>query len=402
MTDAAPPAGAVLSIDLAAIGRNWQRLQRQVAPAVCAGVAKANGYGLGLEAVGDALWRAGCRVFFVAQSSEGVRLRAALPDATIAVLNGLMAGEESMMLEHRLMPVLNDAGQVDRWSRTARAQEALLPAILHVDTGMARLGLAAADMAQLADSPDRFAGIRLAWVMSHLVIAEEPDHPLNRQQRDAFVRARQHLPAAAASLANSSGIFLGRPYHFDMARPGVALYGVNPQPGRPNPMEQVVGIKARILQLREIDRGQTVGYGATFSAARPSRIATLAAGYADGFPRSLSGHSVVHIAGRVAPVAGRVSMDLITVDVSGLPADSVVPGGWANLTGPEHDLDALAADAGTIAYELLVGLGQRFERRYTAALPHTAPPHPVPADCAFADGTSADGAGPADDAGQSG
>jgi len=373
MTDATLPAGAVLHIDLAALGRNWQRLQQQIGAATCAGVVKANGYGLGLEQVGDALWRAGCRIFFVAQLSEGARLRAVLPQARIAVLNGLMAGDEPHMLAHNLLPVLGDAEQVDRWAQTALREGRTLPAVLHVDSGMARLGLSATDLDILATDHDRLAGIPLAWVMSHLVSAEDASSPMNPQQLAHFVAARQRLPKARASLANSSGVFLGANYHFDLARPGVALYGVNPIPDRLNPMEQVVGIKAKILQVREIDQGQTVGYGATFSATRPSRIATLAVGYADGYMRSLSGQSVVHIAGRAAPVAGRVSMDITTVDVTDLPADTVLPGAWADLVSPALDLGALAKTGGTIAYELLVRLGERLERRYSPPLNGPSP-----------------------------
>ncbi len=358
MTDS--PAG-LLTIDLGAIAANYRLLAEKAAPAEAAAAVKADGYGLGLEPVVRILANQGCRTFFVATIEEGVELRALLPDAGICVLNGMIAGAPADFKAQRLVPVLNDLGQVDAWRRWSR-DNGPAPAALHLDTGMARLGLPPAETDILADDPAQLDGVQLALIMSHLACADAPDDPLNRQQRDAFAAALARLPSAPASLAASSGIFLGPEYHFDMVRPGVCLHGVNPRPGQPNPMAPVVRLQAKILQIRDVDTPQTVGYGATHRFAGPTRVATVAAGYADGYPRSLSGRGTARFRGIPVPVIGRVSMDLITLDVTRAP--EARPGDMVDLIGPHHDVDALAAEAGTIGYEILTGLGRRYARRY--------------------------------------
>jgi alanine racemase len=359
-------AASVLEIDLGAIAANWRALRDRVAPAECAAVVKADAYGLGAATVAPVLAAAGCRTFFVAHLGEGAALRAVLPAPEIAVLNGLLPGTEAVFAEHRLIPVLNDLGQLERW-RAFGDPARRPPAILHVDTGMARLGLSPAEAAVVADEPERLAGVALRAVMSHLACADETGHPLNRIQLGRFAAARAGLPRAPASLAASSGIFLGEAYHFDLARPGVALYGVNPTPGAPNPMSQVVVLKARILQVRDVDPGATVGYGATHRFDRPSRVATVAAGYADGMLRSASNRGVAVIGGQKVPFVGRVSMDLITLDVSGLDPAQVRPGEFAQLIGKGHDVDDVARASGTIGYEVLTSLGRRYHRVYREA-----------------------------------
>jgi alanine racemase len=355
-----PGAGAVLEIDLDAVADNWRLLKMRVGASVeCAGVVKANGYGLGARKVAPALWAAGCRTFFVAHLEEGVELRRVLPQAEIAVLNGLLGQTADEFAAHRLIPVLNDLGQLAAWK--GRAEKA----ILHIDTGMSRLGLPLGEVAVLAAEPERLAGLDLAWVMSHLACADEPDHAQNPTQIAAFRAALARLPKAKASLAASSGILLGSDYHFDMVRPGVALWGVNPLPGTPNPMRPVVRLKARILQVRDVDPGATAGYGATHRMTGPGRLATVAAGYADGLLRSLSGSGTARIGSHVVPIVGRVSMDLIILDVTALPRESAEPGLWAEMIGPGHDVDAVAAEAGTIGYEILTSLGARYHRVYT-------------------------------------
>ncbi len=364
MSDATP--AAVLTVDLGAIAANYRRLKEYVAPAECAAVVKADAYGLGMAAVAPALARAGALSFFVAQLAEGMALRRVLPKAAqIYVLNGLVDRERQIFETERLAPVLNDLGQVERWSQFCRARGARLPAALHIDTGMNRLGLPASEMAQLTREPHRLAGIGLDLAMSHLACADEPDHPMNRRQRTAFRGALTLLPGVRASLAASSGIFLGRDFHFDLARPGVALYGANPLPGRPNPMTQVVGLKAKILQVRDVDRGETVGYGAAHRFARPRKIATVGVGYADGFLRSSSNRGCAVLGGVPAPIVGRVSMDLITLDISDAPSALQRPGESVDLIGPGRTIDDVAADAGTIAYEILTSFGPRYERRYS-------------------------------------
>ena len=240
----------------------------------------------------------------------------------------------------------------------------MLPAALHLDSGMNRLGFPPQEVEKLIEYPAFLDGTLPILIMSHLVSAEEPENPLNTQQLNAFKAALARLPKAPASLANSSGIYLGDDYHFDMVRPGAALYGINPTPGQANPMAQVVQLKAKILQTRWIDAPQSVGYGALFKASRPARIATLAAGYADGLMRSLSNRARVWAAGREVPVVGRVSMDLLTIDITDIGAELIGPGDTVELIGPNRPIDAVAEDAGTIGYEILTALGNRFHRSY--------------------------------------
>jgi alanine racemase len=359
--------GGYLTIDLDALAENYRILCRALDGVACAAVVKADGYGLGAHEVGPALARAGARQFFVAQLQEAVALRDHLtgfPDHVVAVLNGLQPGTERDFLDHGILPVLNSLDEIARWRDTARQAGRKLPAILHVDTGISRLGLPADELDALASEPARLAGIDLHCVMSHLACADTPEHPLNAAQLRAFETALSRLPRTPACFANSSGIFLGPEYHFDLARPGVALYGVNPTPGKPSPMCQVVELKGTILQVRRIDAPTTVGYGATHRADGPMRLATVAAGYADGYLRSLSNRGTARIAGQRVPVVGRVSMDLITLDVTAVPEAEAHPGAMVELLGPEHDVDALADEAGTIGYEILTALGRRYHRRY--------------------------------------
>ena len=364
-SDRTPPAstGGVLEIDLAAIAENWRRLGARLAPpATAAAVVKADAYGLGMAQVAPALAEAGCTLFFVATLDEGLALRRLLPAAEIAVFNGPLPGTGDDFRQARLVPVLNDLGQIAAW-RDAPDTRAL-PAIIHVDTGMARLGLTPADVARLGASPQMLAGLDLRAIMSHLACADEPAHPLNAQQLAAFRAARALLPRAPASLAASSGIFLGTDYHFDIVRPGVALYGANPTPGHPNPMAQVVRLKGRILQVRDVDRAATVGYGAAHRMERAGRIATVAVGYADGWLRSSSHRGSAGIAGQRVPVIGRISMDLMTLDVTGIDPALTRPGDFVDLIDDHHGVDAVAAAAGTIAYEILTALGRRHHRIY--------------------------------------
>jgi len=296
-------ARAVLTVDLGALADNYRRLRRLAAGSEVAGVVKANGYGLGALPVADALWQAGCRSFFVAQLEEGRELRARLPEARIHVLNGLPVGTEDALRAAGLIPVLNHTEELVRYAALARRRGERLPAALHLDTGMCRLGFGRAELERL----DRrlLEPLDLVLVMSHLAVAEEPDNPLNDTQRARFEELRALLPPAPASLANSSGIFLGPSFHFDLCRPGVALYGVNPTPGRANPMAPVVTLEAPVLQVHEIETPGTVGYGATYPTRPGMRIATIPVGYADGYPRSAGNRARAQVGGRAAPLAGR-------------------------------------------------------------------------------------------------
>lgn len=358
VTDQAARAGAILEIDLGGILANWRLLARRSAPALCGAVVKANAYGLGAAPVARALAAAGCRMFFVATLDEGIALRHALGEAPeVAVLNGPFPGCVAEFVPDRLIPVLNDPGQIEAWRKLGLG----LPAILHVDTGMARLGLGASEFAAVVDNPPPFA-----WraVMSHLACADTPDHPLNERQRARFVAAAAKLPGVPASLAASSGIFLGPSYGFDLVRPGAALFGVNPLPGCPNPLRQIVWLRGKIVQVRQIDRGESVGYGAAHIVEAPGRAAIVAVGYADGWLRSLSHRGCGYLAGTRVPLLGRVSMDLVTFDVSAVPPALAQPGAMIELLGAGYGIDDAAADAGTIGYEILCALGSRYHRIY--------------------------------------
>lgn len=357
-------AGAILEIDLDAIAANWKFLAERLAPgARCAAVVKADAYGLGMEEVAPRLARAGCKTFFVATLTEGLELRALLPRAQIAVLDGLVMGAPADFAKHRLLPVLNDLEQVRQWHDYAERRGAA-PAMLHLDTGMARLGLPQSEIEALAAEPGLLTGFKIGLILSHLACADEPAHPMNIEQLGRFRAALRLLPHAPASLAASSGVFLGADFHFDMVRAGAALYGVNPLVGRPNPMKQVLHLKARILQVRDVDRGETVGYGAAHRMDRPGRIATVALGYADGWLRSSSHRGTARIAGNPAPVIGRISMDLLTLDVTGIDPRVVRPGLYADLLDERYGVDDAAFAADTIGYEILTSLGRRCLRLY--------------------------------------
>lgn len=368
-------SGTTLTVDLDAVAANYALLRDKVAPAECAAVVKADAYGLGAERVAPALAARGCRVFFVAHLDEGLALRAVLPEVEIIVFNGAQPGAESYFPANRLIPVLNDLAAVDAWSKLARTRGAPQPAALHLDTGMSRLGLPAAEVDTLAADPARLDGVEARWLMSHLACAEETDNPMSAAQRDAFDAARARLPTAPASLANSSGIFLGDDYHFDLVRPGAALYGVNPLPGQANPMSAAIRLEARILQVRDVDSPRTVGYGASHRIAGRTRIATVAVGYADGYLRSLSGRGSCCIGETRVPVVGRVSMDLITLDVSAVPPGIARPGAVVEIIGERTPVDAVAEAAGTIGYEILTGLGRRYHRRYLSRAPLSSDTH---------------------------
>jgi len=365
----APAPLATLTIDVDAVVANWRLLARQSQPAECAAVMKADGYGLGTAQLAPALAGAGCRTFFVAHAAEGAALRAQLGEAghaapRIFILHGVQPDEADFLAHHRLIPVLSTMAQVELW-RNAGGNTPL-PAALQVDSGMNRLGLSPAALQDLVGRPAGLAGLNLVLLLSHLACADEPANPMNARQRELFLALRRLLPDVPASLANSAAIFHGPGFAFDLVRPGIALYGVDPiereQAG--NPLRPVVDLRARILQIREIDPPEAVGYGFTFHAARRTRLATVSAGYADGYLRALSNQAFGAIDGVRVPLVGRVSMDLLTFDISDLPPDSAREGSFLELAGPTIPLGELARHGGTIGYELLTRLGSRLLRRY--------------------------------------
>jgi alanine racemase len=357
---------ATLTIDLAAIAENYKMLAAKVSPAECAGVVKADAYGLGVTQVAPALWRVGCRTFFVAAFAEGVVLRDLLPEASIYVLNGLHGVDPKEFAAAQLRPVLVSRREIDIWLGSSDSTGNVRFG-LHLDTGMARLGMPPDEFEALVGHRETIDRLHPSLVMSHFACADTPDHPLNREQIQRFrsVSRRLRLPNdATRSLAASSGIFLGTESVFDMVRPGAALYGIAPLQNQPNPMRQVVRLQARILQVRRVDAGDTVGYGATHRFARQSRLATIGVGYADGFMRSLSNRGGAYIGDRRAPIVGRVSMDLVTIDITDTPEHETQVGTWVDLIGQHNQIDTVAAEAGTIGYEVLTSLGRRYQRRY--------------------------------------
>jgi len=369
-------AGAILTVDLGAIAANWRGLRDAGRaggkPVECAAVLKADAYGTGAAIVGPRLATEGCRQFFIAHLDEGIALRRVLPEHPIYVLNGLMSGTEPDFVEHDLTPVLNHLGQLNAWRAAAQRFNRPLDAVVHVDTGMHRLGFSQEEAQVLVNERGRLRGLRLALLMSHLVVSEEPANPINGEQLSRFRAFVKAMPGAPSSLANSSGIFLGPDYHFDLLRPGAALYGINPLPGQPNPMLPTVTLSARILQTRRIDAMKTVGYGAAWRSARPSRVATIALGYADGYFRTLINRTYVHLAGQRVPVIGRISMDLATIDVTDVPEAECQPGALVEVLGPNMTADDLADHARTNAYEVMTALGRRYARLYVDTSERTA------------------------------
>ena len=364
-TTATGGASGYLTIDLAALARNYERLAAEVAPARAAAVVKADAYGLGADRVAARLYEHGCRQFFVAQFVEALRLRPTLAaDAKVYVLNGLQPGNETACAEHGIVPVINSMEQLQRWSETAKALGRKLPAVLQFDTGMSRLGVPPAERAAVASVLKAGANIDAQFIMSHLASADEPESDQNGSQLAEMNRITAELPEYDLCFANSGGIFLGKPYHGVLARPGIALYGGAPTADRPNPMEAVVRLDVAVVQTRTVPAGARVGYSGTHTAVAETRLATIAAGYADGLPRSLSDRGAVYCDGIRLPIVGRVSMDSTTIDISALPEDRLHLGSLVEVLGPSQTLEDIARNAGTIAYEILTGLGQRYERQY--------------------------------------
>lgn len=369
--DGALPPGTtgVVTVDLDRLRANWCALSKLVAPAVCAAVVKADAYGLGAGRCIPALAGAGCETFFVATLAEAAAARRLAPDAAIYVLDGVLPGAAPALAAIGAIPVLSSQHEIRAYSEFAHASGSRPAAALHVCSGLNRLGLTTGDVEALTLAPERLGGLDVRLVMSHLAAADNADDPMNKAQLAVFERLRALLPAARASLSASDGMMLGKRFHFDLARPGYALYGGQPSRSFRAPVAPVVSVHARILQIRDVPAGASVGYSGIWRAERPSRIATIAAGYADGIPRASSASNgtpggKVAIGGHPAPIVGRVSMDLITVDVTELPDGLTQPGAWVELIGSKITLEEAGAAAGTIGYEILTRLGRRFHRIY--------------------------------------
>src|SRR6266700_2916300 len=358
----------VLTIDLDAIIANWRKLEKTAVPAECGGVVKANAYGCGAEQVSRALAKAGCKTFFVANLEEARIVRGALPSAAIYALGGFFQNTGEAYAKIDCKPVIGDLNELAEWDLFRRRSGWSGGAAIHIDTGMNRLGLTISEAQGLIpriESGDH--GITL--VMSHLASAEQLNNPVNARQLTAFREIASLFSGVPASLSNSSGIYLGAQFQFDLVRPGAALYGITPTPEADNPMQPVVELKARIVQFRNIERGETVGYGGTWTARRPTRLAIVSAGYADGYFRAASANdgtrgAEVIVAGKRCPIAGRVSMDLMAIDITDLPANAARRGHLVTLLGEGITVDELAHHFGTIGYEVLTSLGSRYARVY--------------------------------------
>src|SRR3954465_5606871 len=370
----------ILTVKLEAIVANWRKLEKTAVPAECAAVIKADAYGCGVEAVARALSAAGCKTFFVATLDEARTAREALPSAELYVLDGFFQNCGDTFAKLNCRPVIGDLNELAEWDVFCRRSGWSGGAAIHIDTGMNRLGLTLVEANGIV--PRINAGDHgITLVLSHLACAKNLNHPPTAKRRSSFREIASLYDGVPASLANSSGIYLGPQFQFDIVRPGAALYGINPTPEADNPMQPVVDLKARIVQLRTIERGDSVGYGGTWTARRPTRLAIVSAGYADGYFRAASasdgtrGAEVV-VAGKRCPIAGRVSMDLMAIDVTDLPAGAARRGHMVTLLGDGITVDELAHHFGTIGYEVLTSLGPRYARIYKGgAAP--APSEPV-------------------------
>ncbi|WP_417668004.1 alanine racemase [Roseibium sp.] len=364
--------GGLLTVDRDAIAANWSYLKALLRPgAECAATIKADGYGTGAAGTGLRLWEEGCKTFFVALPNEGLALRSALPDARIFILDGLFPGVAATYADNRLIPVLGSIEEIDDWARFCRDCDERLPAAIHIDTGMNRLGVTTDEFAALMADGSRSTAFEIALLMTHLACGSTPEHPMNARQLEVFRAATDAHASIPRSMANSAGVFLGPDYHFDLARPGISLYGGKAIDAGLNPMAPIAMVEARIILVRDVRKGNAIGYGAAETAQRDMRVAIVAAGYADGLLRR-AGSSNEHtggfgwLSGHKVPLVGRVSMDMIAVDVTDVPEELAKRGCLVEMLGPNVAASDLAAYAETIDYEYLTGLGQRYRRRYQA------------------------------------
>lgn len=358
-------AGAVLTINLAAIAENYAFLASKVQGATCAAVVKADAYGLGAAQVAPVLEQAGAKEFFVAHVDEGLLLKPSLSaNARITVLHGARPHALEECVHAGLRPVLNSLEQVAQLKAYAHCTGQQQDAVLQLDTGMSRFGLGAADIQALAENPDLLSGISLSLIMSHLACADTPHNPANAQQLACLQHYAQQLPKAPLSLSASSGIFIDPAFHQNLVRPGAALYGIAPNTEAPNPLRPVVRLQAHVLQTRTLSKGDRVGYGLTWQADGPRRVATVATGYADGFARAGAVAGCAWFKGHKLPILGRISMDSLTVDVSAVPEAALGPDTLVDLLNDQYGVDAVATAEGTIGYEVLTSLGRRSHRVY--------------------------------------
>lgn len=357
--------GAIATIDLDAIVENYKALATMIAPTQCSAVIKANAYGLGAKYVGPALYQAGCRVFFVAQLIEAIELQTYLPnDVKIAILNGVQQNAEEQTAKSGFIPVLNSFDAIESWNHLCLTSKQKFSAIVQIDTGMNRLGLDQDDLKKLIQTPDIFKTADILYIMSHLASGDEAETLSNKQQLNALNNALKKLPKCKIAFANSGGIFLDQDYNFDLARPGIALYGIQPHGSKPNIIKPVLQLSARVIQTRNVKKGLAIGYSGSFITKRDSHITTIAIGYADGWHRYLGNKGSVYFHGRKIPIIGRISMDSITLDITDLEGLILKRGDLVELIGSHQTLEDVARDADTIPYEILTSLSNRCERIY--------------------------------------
>jgi alanine racemase len=358
-------ASGYLSIDMTALVANYRQLSARADTAVTGAVVKADAYGLGAVTASQALFDAGCRHFFVALACEAFNLRPHLPvDAILYILNGVTPGLEATCADRNIIPVLNTPAQIHQWATLATERGVRLPAVIQFDTGMARLGLSPEETNHLASTPESLAALDIRFLMSHLACADTPANAGNAAQLSHMRDISALFPDVPISFANSGGIFIGDGFLQHIVRPGIALYGGAPNDTTPNPMQAVISLHVAVIQTRTVPAGTRIGYGGTYVAEQAMRLATIGAGYADGLPRALSPNGSAWLGDIRLPIVGRISMDSLMVDISALPEDGLIAGDFVELIGPHQSLDAIAADAGTISYEILTSLGRRFHREY--------------------------------------
>lgn len=354
-----------LSINLKNLAENYRIMKKQAQKSEVAAVVKANAYGLGIEEVVKTFHQQGCTSFFVATFDEALTIRQLVPEAQVYALNGVWTGVPSEYVHHQITPVLNSLHDLEIWQLECRRAGKLLPAIIHTDTGMNRLGLSVEDVGWLAEHRDEaLDGIDVRYLMSHFSSADELTSPENQFQYECFQEIRSLFPDIPATLANSSGVFRSPDYHFDLVRTGIGLYGSNPTPETDNPMKPVVSLEVPILQVHHVKEGESIGYNSTYYVAEDEVIATVCLGYADGMLRSLSNQGCLYWNGIPCPIRGRVSMDLMTVSLSRIEGKLPQAGDMLEVLGVHQDIDALAASADTISYEMLTSLGKRYRRTY--------------------------------------
>ena len=367
-------AGAILSIDLGAVIHNWQALRSLLSEATeCGAVVKSDAYGLGAKEVASALFRAGCNTFFVAYVYEGVELRKKLgPAPSIFVLHGPFSDTEKEFGEYGLIPILNTMEQLKSWTEYTDSVGHRYPCGLHFDTGMSRLGFSISEREKLLSSEqDKLKSLDVALVMSHLANGDDEKNLMNKLQLSTFTQIKDRIVKVLGytpkfSLSATSGMLLSKDYHFDITRPGGALYGFFPDADMEKKIDlhRVVTLKAKILQIQEVKAEQPVGYGSTYRFSKSGRIATAALGYADGFHRTLSNCGYGYFGEYKVPIVGRISMDLTTFDISEVPEAALAGVNEIEIIGEHISLDDIAKVKGTIAYEVLTDIGSRYFHQY--------------------------------------